>query len=45
MVFLLVIFLAFLEVGGVTMTLHLPARVLEDPALGPFDDALVDSAL
>jgi hypothetical protein len=38
-------FLAFLEAGGVAVTLCLPAQVLEDPALGPFDDALADSAL
>jgi hypothetical protein len=37
--------LAFLEVGGVAATLHLPVRVLEDPALGPFDDAPAGSAL
>jgi hypothetical protein len=43
--FLLVIFLAFLEAGGVSVTLHLPSRVLEDPTLGPFDDALTDLAL
>jgi hypothetical protein len=38
-------FLAFLEAVGVAVTLRLPARVLEDPALGPFDDALADSTL
>jgi hypothetical protein len=39
--FLLVAFLAFLEVGGVSVAFHLLARVLEDPTLGPFDDALL----
>jgi acetyl esterase/lipase len=43
--FLLVIFLAFLGIGGVAATLRLLARVLDDPMLGPFDDAPTDSAL
>jgi hypothetical protein len=30
--------------GGVGAAMCLPARVLEDPALGPFDEPLVDSA-
>jgi hypothetical protein len=44
-VFLLVTFLSFWAVGGVAAALCLPARVLEDPALGPFDNAPADSAL
>jgi hypothetical protein len=43
--FLLMTFLAFLEAGGVAATLHLSTRVLEDPVLGPFDDAPANSAL
>jgi hypothetical protein len=42
--FLLITFLAFLE-AGVSATFRLPTQVLEDPALGPFDDALAGSAL
>jgi hypothetical protein len=44
-VLLLKTFLPFLEADRVAVTLHLPARVLEDPTLGPFDDMLVDSTL
>jgi hypothetical protein len=43
--FLLMTFLAFLGVGGVAATLRLPARVCDDPTLGPFDDVSTDSAL
>jgi hypothetical protein len=42
---LLVIFLAFLEAGGVAVTLRLPTRVLEDPTLGHFHDVPADSTL
>jgi hypothetical protein len=43
--FLLMTFLALYEEGGVAMSLCFPAQVLEDPTLGPFDDAPADSAL
>jgi hypothetical protein len=43
--FLLVTFLAFFGVGRVVTTLHLPARVFDDPAREPFDDAPTDLAL
>jgi hypothetical protein len=37
--------LIFFEGGGVATTLCLPARVFKDPALGPSDEALAESAL
>jgi hypothetical protein len=43
--FLLVTFLAFLGVGGVAVTLCLPARVLDVPTLGPCYDAPTGSTL
>jgi hypothetical protein len=43
--FLLMTFLALYEEGGVAMSLCFPAQVLEDPTLGPFDDAPADSTL
>jgi hypothetical protein len=43
--FLLVAFFTFKAAGRVAVALCLLTRVLEDPTLGPFDDALVDSAL
>jgi hypothetical protein len=43
--FLLVAFFAFGATGGVAAALRLLARVLEDPALGLFDETLANSAL
>jgi hypothetical protein len=43
--FFFVTFLAFLGADGVVATLNLPARVLDDPVLGPCDDALTDLTL
>jgi hypothetical protein len=38
-------FLSFFRGGSVVVALCLPAQVLDDPALGPADESLVDSAL
>jgi hypothetical protein len=43
--FLLMTFLALYEEGGVAMSLCFPTQVLEEPTLGPFDDAPGDSTL
>jgi hypothetical protein len=43
--FLLTAFRGFFWGGGVAVALHLPARVHEDPALGPADESSADSAL
>jgi hypothetical protein len=40
-----VAFFAFGAASGVAIALHLPARVLDDPVLGPFDDAPTDLTL
>jgi hypothetical protein len=37
--------LVFFEGGRVEVALHLPAQVLDDPALGPTEELLTDSAL